>query len=393
MDAGLAIENDGASGCAGREEQVLTRGGLVARRMMTHSGWPLLAMWLGCVGSSAAAQGLVDAPSVILNGAVEGQAQSNGGTQSPVSSGEVNGAITDSNGDIVSGADVILTREGTGDARKTATVSDGRFHFGGVGAGKFKINVTFKGFTPGSFAGVLGAGEVFEVPALKLDMVSATDSVDVVASEEDLAQAEVKVQEHQRLAGIMPNFFVSYDWHAAPLTPHQKFELSWRSVLDPANIGINAIIAGVQQSQNSISGYGQGLAGYGKRFGNDSGVQLIGTALGGLVFPVIFHQDPRFFYKGTGTVKKRAMYAVAQAVMQRGDNGKWQPAYSGILGDFASGGISNLWLPKANRDGVATTFGEGFLAIGEDAIGNLVQEFVFRHITPHAPKYGAAGQP
>ena len=70
---------------------------------------------------------------------------------------------------------------------------------------------------------------------------------------------------------------------------------------------------------------------------------------------------------------------------------------AGVLGAsgriFSAGAISNLWLPKANRDGAATTFGEGFLAIGEDAIGNLVQEFVFRHITPHAPKYGAAPQP
>ena len=76
---------------------------------------------------------------------------------------------------------------------RTATVSDGRFHFGGVGAGKFKINVSLKGFTPASYAGVLGAGEVFEVPAIKMDMPSMTTSVEVVASEEDLAQAEIKV--------------------------------------------------------------------------------------------------------------------------------------------------------------------------------------------------------
>jgi hypothetical protein len=215
-------------------------------------------------------------------------------------------------------------------------------------------------------------------------------SVDVVASQVDLAEAEVHVEEHQRLAGIMPNFFVTYDWHAAPLNARQKLELSWRNTIDPANFAISAATAGVQQARNEFRGYGQGAAGYGKRVAADTGDLLFGTFMGGFVFPSILHQDPRFFYKESGSFISRALYALSAAVICRGDNGKWQPNYSGMLGDLSAGALSNLYYPASDRNGASLTLENGLLDIGEDAIGNLVQEFIFKHLTPHALTYGGA---
>jgi hypothetical protein len=79
--------------------------------------------------------------------------------------------------------------------------------------------------------------------------------------------------------------------------------------------------------------------------------------IGGAVLPALFKQDPRYFYKGTGSVQaSRAMYAIANSVICKGDNGRWQPNYSGILGGIAAGGISNLYYPASNRSGVELTF-------------------------------------
>ena len=107
----------------------------------------------------------------------------------------------------------------------------------------------------------------------------------------------------------------------------------------------------------------------------------IGGMLGGAVLPVLFHQDPRYFYKGTGTKWQRAWYAIGTSVIARGDNGKWQPAYASVLGDFASGAISNLYYPASNRNGAELTIENGFLAIAGNAAGNLLQEFVLKKIS------------
>ena len=78
--------------------------------------------------------------------------------------------------------------------------------------------------------------------------------------------------------------------------------------------------------------------------------------IGDAILPSILKQDPRYFYKGSGTTRSRILYALANAVVCKGDNGHWQPDYSGILGSLAAGGISNLYYPASNRNGVQLTF-------------------------------------
>ena len=148
-----------------------------------------------------------------------------------------------------------------------------------------------------------------------------------------------KIQEKQRVLGVFPNFYVSYDPDAAPCSARSKSS-SWRggprSIRTTTSV-LTGATAGVQQWQNNFSGYGQGAQGYAKRYGAIYAGTVTGTFLGGAVFPSLFKQDPRYFYKGTGTVRSRFLYAIANAVICKGDNRKWQPAYSSILGDLASG--------------------------------------------------------
>jgi hypothetical protein len=145
---------------------------------------------------------------------------------------------------------------------------------------------------------------------------------------------------------------------------------------------VGAVIAGVEQATNGFRGYGQGAQGYGKRFGAAVGDNTTGTLLGGAVFPILLHQDPRFFYKSTGSVVSRVLYAIATAVICKGDNGKWQPNYSSILGDVSAGAISNTYYPSSNRSGALVIIENGLVNAAEDGIGNLLQEFLFKRITP-----------
>jgi hypothetical protein len=107
---------------------------------------------------------------------------------------------------------------------------------------------------------------------------------------------------------------------------------------------------------------------------------LIGSA----ILPSLLKQDPRYFYKGSGSKRSRVLYAVANSVICKGDNGHWQANYSGILGSLAAGGMSNLYYP-ANDRGAGLTFENTLVGIGATAAANVLQEFVVRKLTPNVP--------
>ncbi|MGC2137890.1 MAG: carboxypeptidase regulatory-like domain-containing protein, partial [Candidatus Sulfotelmatobacter sp.] len=84
--------------------------------------------------------------------------------------------------------------------------------------------------------------------------------------------------------------------------------------------------------------------------------------------------------------RSRFLYAIANSVICKGDNGRWQVNYSNILGNIAAGGISNLYYPAQNR-GAALTFENAAIGIGATAGANLVEEFLWRKLTPNIPKH------
>jgi len=102
--------------------------------------------------------------------------------------------------------------------------------------------------------------------------------------------------------------------------------------------------------------------------------------IGGAILPSLLHQDPRYFYQGTGTTKSRVVHAVTSPFVCKGDNGKWQPNYSTMGGDLASAAISNAYYPASNR-GVGLFLGNFLIGTGQRAAANLAQEFVLRRLT------------
>jgi hypothetical protein len=199
---------------------------------------------------------------------------------------------------------------------------------------------------------------------------------------EELAEVQIREEEKQRVFGIIPNFYVTYDRNAVPLTAKQKFGLAWKSSTDPITfLGVGAI-AGINQAANSWSGYGQGMQGYAKRYGATYGDVFSGTYIGGAILPSLLKQDPRYFYKGTGSKRSRLFYAIASSFICKGDNGRWQPNYSNVGGNLAAGGIANLYYPASNRHGASLVFSTAAIRLTETTVANIFQEFIVPRWTP-----------
>ncbi len=335
----------------------------------------ILALILLAAATRAPAQD--SAPAAVAPGTI---------TPGTISPGTINGTVVDQSGAVVAAAKITLSHEDQSPGQDTLSASDGQFSFAGVAPGTFHLTVTAKGFAPQTTSGALHSGEIFSVPQIALAVAANVAEVEVSLTQIEVAQEQIALEEKQRVLGVIPNFYVSYIPDAAPLTPKQKFGLAWRSTIDPVNFAITGIIAGVQQAQNDFSGYGQGAQGYGKRYGASYADGVVGTFIGSAILPSLLKQDPRYFYKGTGSKRSRALYAIANSVICKGDNGHWQANYSNILGNFAAGGISNLYYPASDREGAELTFENGLIGIGATAAANLFQEFVVRKFTPNLPK-------
>jgi hypothetical protein len=301
------------------------------------------------------------------------------------STGTITGLVSDTTGAPVVGARITLTRDNRSSGQDELSDENGRFTFAVVPPGNFQLTLTSPGFTTQGTSGTLHPGESFAVPPVTLTLATAVTEVQVSLSREQIAEAEIKDQEKQRVLGFVPNFYVSYVSDAAPLTSKQKFELAWKTTIDPVNFALTGVIAGIEQSQDAFNGYGQGTQGYAKRFGASFADGVTDTFIGSAILPAIFKQDPRYFYKGTGSRHSRIFYALANSVICKGDNGRWQPSYSSVLGSIAAGGISNLYYPDKDRGGVDLTIENAVIGIGANAVTNLLQEFVIRKLTPKLP--------
>ncbi len=311
--------------------------------------------------------------------------------QAPVASlpGALTGSVSDQDGDSIPGAKITLScgsqgsqgSPGSADERQAVAGEGGSFSFVNVTPGPFELTVTAPGFTTQRAAGLLQAGQQGEMPQIFMH-AAVTIDVEVTASKRDIAQDQIAVQEKQRVLGAIPNFYVSYVSNPAPLVAKQKFELAWKMSVDPMNFILTGVVAGVEQSQNTFGEFGGGAQGYAKRYTAAYADGFISTMISNAILPTVFKQDPRYFYRGTKSIPSRALYAIASAVICKGDNGHWQPNYSNILGNVAASGISNLYYPRADRHVIQLTFEEALVGLAAGAGGNLFQEFLIRRITP-----------
>jgi hypothetical protein len=308
--------------------------------------------------------------------------------------GSISGKIVDQSGANIAGAVVKLTREGQSSGLEAKSGEDGLFAFSNVAPGPFQLTISSPGLASHEFSGTLQSGEAYVTPLIMLVIPTQVTEVrvGVGSTPQQLADVQIKEQEKQRVFGVIPNFYVSYEPNAAPLTAKHKFELAWKSASDPVTLAGVGVLAGIDQAGDRWSGYGQGVQGYAKRYGASYANVFTATFVGGAVMPSILKQDPRYFYKGSGSKRSRILHAVASSVICKGDNGRWQPNYSNVIGSFAGAGTEALYLPANDRRGPGFVVSSALIRIGETSLAGVLQEFVFSKVTPNR-KRRAASQP
>jgi hypothetical protein len=307
--------------------------------------------------------------------------------QAPVAQpGNISGTVTDADGDVIPDATVTLQAPGSAAAVVVKANDYGGFAFNSVPAGgPYHVQIAAPGCIPWtSPAFSLGPGQFLTVRNIAVQISGGTTSI-VVKPEEtpvQLATEQVKQEEKQRVLGVIPNFYVSYDPHAASLTTKLKYKLALRTTIDPVTVVGAAFLAAVQQAGDTPN-YQQGWDGYAQRFGADYTDGFTDVMLGGAVLPSLLHQDPRYFYQGTGSVRSRLFHALMSPFFCRGDNGKTEFNYSSIGGDLGSGAISNLYYPKSNR-GVSVTISNTLITTAGRMVSATVQEFVLKKLTTNS---------
>ena len=220
------------------------------------------------------------------------------------------------------------------------------------------------------------AGEhTFSSSQTKSSQQNAQSAQPDAEQEREQAEEQVRRQEKQRIMGVVPNFNIAYNADAPPLTPGQKLRVAFRSAVDPFAFVAAALDAGISQAEDEYSDYGQGAQGYAKRFGASYVDNFDGTILGNAVFPILLKEDPRYFRRGTGTIKRRILYSMSTTVWCKRDSGGWGPNYANVMGNLAAGGISNLYYPASDR-GAGLTFERAFTVTAEGMIGALANEFL-----------------
>ena len=313
-------------------------------------------------------------------------------TPSAEGSASVSGTVLDESGAAVPGAQVSLTHPDGAQLHTVVSGANGDFTINKLPPGSYLVTVDAKGFAPFTSAEfVLMPQQTYEIPNIALSVATANTEV-TVRPTEVIAAEQIKAAERQRVIGVVPNFYTSYIWDAAPLTTKQKFSFAARDTFDPISFVGVSITAGIEQANNTYAGYGQGAAGYSKRWAAKFGDGRSSDFLSHAVFPSLFHQDPRYFYQGTGSKKSRLYHALSNAFVARSDSGHLMPNYSYLLGDMCSGALSNAYYPHADR-GANLVFTNAAIGLAGRAGSTVLREFLSKPLTTHVPGNGKPNVP
>ncbi len=296
-------------------------------------------------------------------------------------SGIIVGTAIDVNGDPVPNARVELKSFDSDDRRTVTTAESGSFEFRDVQPGvPYEITIAAQDFADWNSSSVtLEPGQFKIVTGIQMRVRTELTQVQVTYDPVQVATEQLKAEEHQRVLGIVPNFYVSYEKDPAPLTAKMKFQLALKVSIDPVTAAGVFGMASIRQAADSPK-YGQGWGAFGKRFGATAADGFSDIMIGGAILPSLLHQDPRYFYQGTGTTGSRIRHAVFSPFVTRSDSGKREPNYSSLGGDLAAASLSNLYFPKANR-GVGLVFGNFAIGTAERIGASLAQEFIFGKFT------------
>lgn len=178
----------------------------------------------------------------------------------------------------------------------------------------------------------------------------------------------------KRILGVLPNYRTVQDTGSVePIPSRRKMWIASKDSFDYPIWLLAAGFAGLYQLDGENPSFGQGVKGYFRRYGTSLADQMMGNILTEGVFPVLLHEDPRYFRRGTGSIKSRVWYAATRIFVTRTDAGANRFNYSEVVGNSIAVGISNDYYPQ-DRDFV-DNFQKLGLQLGTDSFSNVLKEF------------------
>jgi len=243
----------------------------------------------------------------------------------------------------------------------------------------YQIAVTAEGFSDWNSSITVEPGQDKTLSEVKLRILAVQRAVTVSYSSKEVAAQQLKAEEQQRVLGFIPNVYVVYDPHPEPLTTRMKFQLAYKDLTHPVFFARTAAWAGVEQAAG-LRNYPQNARGYGERLGTGLADGVTEGLIGNAILPSLLHQDPRYFYQGSGTKKSRALHSMLAAFICKGDNGAWQPNYSTWGGSLISSSISLAYYPSSDRN-ARHVFGNFGIGMGLHVAAGLAQEFILSKFT------------
>jgi hypothetical protein len=293
--------------------------------------------------------------------------------------GGILGTVADVNSDPIPNATVVLQGP-VGNRLTVTTIDDGSFALHDVTPGiAYQIGVTADGYADWSSSLTVDPGQEKSLGEIKLRILAVQRPVNVSYSSKEVAAQQLESEEHQRVLGFIPNTYVTYELHPEPLTSKMKFHLAYKGLTHPTFFAFEALWAGVQQASGTPD-YRQGAKGYGERFGANLASGGSEALFGNAILPSLLHQDPRYFYRGSGTKRSRAWHAIIAPFVCQGDNGNLQPNYSQWGGSLISASLSNIYYPGSNR-GAGLIFRNFGTSMGLHVVLGLAQEFILAKVT------------
>jgi hypothetical protein len=180
----------------------------------------------------------------------------------------------------------------------------------------------------------------------------------------------------KRVLGVLPNFRTVEDTGVySPITAREKLTIATKDTLDFPLVIVGAGLAGLGQLTDSHEDFGQGVSGYARRWATSYADQLTGNYMTEGLMPILFHEDPRYFRRGSGRggVWSRTFYAASRIFVTKTDSGGTSFNFAEVLGNAASAGIANSYYPNERTFG--DNMGRLTTQLATDAVSQILKEF------------------
>ena len=182
-------------------------------------------------------------------------------------------------------------------------------------------------------------------------------------------------QQPKRILGIMPNYrAVSSGTVPEPPTPKQAFKIATENSFDYSAFAFTALTSAVSFGTDRHPQLGEGVEGYAGYYWRGFLDKTDGNYLVIFALPTVFHEDERFYAKGTGPFWKRAIYAASRVLITPDYRGHDTANLSELLGRGIAQGASAFYYPSQDHRLGPLAQEYGF-ALGRDALTDVFLEF------------------